>query len=193
MRPDPRQADRVVAGAIFAILVGADVGPDNSALLSRGQTYGKPLQTCIVKAHPIDHGAVLGQAKQPWRPIAGLRTGRNRTALDEAETGGKQRIGRNGVLVESRSQADRIWQVEAGYFGAQRRIVISARARPQPSAQPRKCGMMRRLWRQKTQRRCSEIGYHAALVCRRAAKTFRASASSGTGVTLIAAVTGSRP
>jgi hypothetical protein len=69
----------------------------------------------VVEAEAIDHGLALRQAEHARLRVAGLRPGRDRADLDEAEAERGQRVDVRRVLVEPGGEPDRIREVDAEY------------------------------------------------------------------------------
>ena len=93
-----------------SIEVYASTG-DGGFAPARGKALRDDFHPVIVEAHAIDDGAIFAQTIKTWTWVAGLRSRRNRSALDETETEIEHRIWHLGVLVEARRQANRVGKV----------------------------------------------------------------------------------
>jgi hypothetical protein len=134
-RPEPREHRGEVAGAVGAVLVRAEVQPQHEVARPRLEPRGHRLHAVVVEAEAVDDARVLRQPEEPRARVAGLREGRDRARLDEAEARPRQRMERDRVLVETRGEAHRIGQAEPRDLGAQARTGDEAGQRRHPGAQ----------------------------------------------------------
>ena len=103
----------VVAAAVGAVAVGANIDPDDATLVSaRRQPPEHRRSALVVEAEAVDHAFVGFEPEQARARIAGLRQRGDRADLDEAETQPQQRVRDLRVLVETRRDPDRIGKIE---------------------------------------------------------------------------------
>ena len=88
-------------------LFGPDVDADQPRRPPREARPGFVV-AFVVEAEPVDDRTVLAQPEQSGARVAGLRTRRQRSDLDKAETEPQHRARNLGVLVESRGEPERV-------------------------------------------------------------------------------------
>ena len=133
----------IVRDAIGAVAVGADIHPDDAALVrAPHQPRQHTRLALVVEAEPVDHGLVGVETEEARTRIALLRARRDGANFDEAETEAEQRVRHFGVLVEAGRDADRIGEIQPEYAGREFRIV-GARARQGREPQARQSQPMR--------------------------------------------------
>ena len=67
----------------------------------------------VVEAHAVDDALLLYKAEEPRPGVPGLRRGRNRPGLDEAEAQRAEGVNRLAVLVEPRGKPQTVGELKA--------------------------------------------------------------------------------
>ncbi len=99
----------------------------------------------------------MRQAEDTRLRITGLRTRRDGTALDKAETKAQQRINDLAILVIARREPDRIGQVQPGKLRTQDRVGHRRRHRHQPGLERFQAEAMRHFRREGMECLCPEF------------------------------------
>ena len=99
-------------GAIFRVLVGAEIGADDRAPLCAGEPPGGELKPVVVETHPVDDGGVLVQPKKPRLRVADLRPRRHGAGLEEGEAEARETANRLEALVEAGRKPERMRKFE---------------------------------------------------------------------------------
>ena len=126
MRATGGENDSEVSGAILAVLVGAEVEADHGAFRASSKPRCDGLHAVVVEPEAIDCRAVLGQPEEARARVSGLRARGRGAHLKEPEGGPGERDESARILVEPRSEAQRIWQVEPGQLGSKPRRGVGA-------------------------------------------------------------------
>ena len=147
----------IVGQRVGAVAVAADIDPDGPAPPGADpQTLDNNVETAAVEPEPVDQRAIGIESKDPRARIAGLRKRRDRADLDKAETEPQQRIGHARVLVETGRNADRVRKVAAPEMHPQHRRINRACPSAKPRRERSQGQKMRRLGRQRPQKRRTE-------------------------------------
>jgi hypothetical protein len=90
------------------------------------------IQPIVIKAQPVDNGALFRQPEYagPW--VALLRARRNRSELDKSEADIQGAFYNLGIFIETGSHAKRVGKMKAetvyGQYGVVRRARLSGQA-----------------------------------------------------------------
>ncbi len=79
----------------------------------RDQPRHGGLHTAVGKAHAVDESAIIDQAEHARLFVAGLRPRRQRADLHVPKTQTRQPVRHAHVLVESRRNAEEVWELQA--------------------------------------------------------------------------------
>ena len=114
-----REAVHVVAFGCFVrcVLVLADIDAEQATALRALDVAHQRLDAVVVESQAVDHRAVPRQAEHARFRVAGLRLGRDRADLDEAEAQRQQCVDVRAVLVETRGEANWIREGQAEGLG----------------------------------------------------------------------------
>ncbi len=72
------------------------------------QVLEESIEAHAVEAHAVDQSTSLCDTEESWFRVSWLGKGSHRTEFEETETHVRQSVCRVGLLVESRSEADRV-------------------------------------------------------------------------------------
>ena len=188
-------AGLIVGDAVGAVLVGADVDPDDAAAAGARSTGAGGSASCpsLLKPSRLITAWSAVEPENARLRISRLRQRRHRSDLGEAEAEPEQCVRHLGVLVVARRHAERVGKVEPGDADARaaRRASVSDKAAGRSSAR-RSTGRAPSPDRRRTapDGRSDSSRLHPASI---AGKTWRPSVPSGSGFAHLTADSGSGP
>ena len=123
-RIEATDAGDIVRHAVGAVLVGADIDPDDAGgIAARREPREGRLVPLVVEAEPVDHRPVGGQPEDARPVVAGLRLRRHRADFRKAEAELQQCVRNFGILVVSGGHAERVRKREPGDAAGKTRVL----------------------------------------------------------------------